>query len=155
MKKAVDNQDINGIERIAKIYNYVWGILECIGYLIGVIVFIYILSYNIHNTRASYLHNYPFELTLGFHYIFPLLTLFGISCIRIHATRTNDNGLLGRLVNIKFCFNQFFRVLGTYIMARYGIILVIWPAFPLLIIDQGMTLILHSIRTENDKETNN
>ena len=154
MKKAVDNQDINGIERIAKIYNYVWGILECIGYLIGVIVFICIPSYIIHKESASYLHNYPVELTLGFLYIFPLLTLFGISCIRIHATRTNDNGLLGRLVNIKFCFIQFFRVVGTYIMARYGIMLVMWPAFPLLIIDQGMTLILHSIRTENDKETN-
>lgn len=149
LKKAVDNQDINGIERIAKIYNYVWGILECIGYLIGVIVFIYITIYFVPNTYD------PVELRLGFPYIFPLLTLFGISCIRIHATRTNDNGLLGRLVNIKFCFNQFFRVVGTYIMARYGIMLLLWPAFPLLIIDQGMTLILHGIRTRNDEETNN
>ena len=97
LKKAVDNQDINGIERIAKIYNYVFGILECIGCLIYVIFKLIadselIIYYNNHT------YGYHEEaVETWFIYVFPLLTLFAVSCIRIHATRTNDNGLLGRL----------------------------------------------------------
>ena len=85
---AVNSEDINKIERISKILNYVYGIIEIIGYLSYLV---YLVNFWLTvNFEESHMLCTP---------VVPILTLFVLSCLKIHAIRTNDNSLLGKLIN--------------------------------------------------------
>ena len=93
LMNAVNSEDINKIERISKILNYVYGIIEIIGYLSYLVYLVYWIStWTMYSPFAG-------EGRMLCTPAVPVLTLIVLLCLKIHAIRTNDNSLLGKLIN--------------------------------------------------------
>ena len=175
LKKKTSKQDIPGIARIGKVYSYVSGSMEIIVVIVRIllssllIAFIYglidltwvdYILWLIRNAPSFDLRVLP--ITVIIHSAIGLIFI----CLKIHGTRVENNKLLGTYLG--FRYSLFILHMIALIIASVsapGIldgdnVLVLAFGFAALIIDIvylildiGLTIILHSIRVDRENTT--
>ena len=150
LHKKTRKQDITGIERIVKVYSYVLVSLEIIvqiASLIGLTSFLVIT------------HGFGYYPTIAIILTSIILTSISLifACLKIHGIRVENNKLLGAYL----CFRYTWLILSTILFIIVSIMVTVTPLpliglifnIPCLILDIGLTVILHSIRVDRENNT--
>jgi len=172
LKKKTSKKDIPGIERIGKVYGYVSGSMEIIVVIVRILLSILIIAFIyglIDLTWVEYIlwsiRNAPsFDLrVLPITVIIHSAISLNFICLKIHGTRVKNNKLLGTYLG--FRYSLFILHMIALIIASVSApgvldgdnVLVLAFGFAALVIDIvylildiGLTVILHSIRVDRE-----
>ena len=141
-------QDMHGIEQIGKVYSYVSGSLEIIGAIAGILEGPAIVGYVEGDSGL-----YSVFLIIGQSVCATIYLIF--ACLKIHGIRVKKNKLLEAYIGFRYVF--FILCMTGLAILAYLTGNLAWIAiivgFVFFILDIGLTVILRSIRGDQNVET--
>ena len=139
---------MHGIEQIGKVYSYVSGSLEIVGAIAGILEGPAIVGYVEGDSGL-----YSVFLIIGQSVCATTYLIF--ACLKIHGIRVKKNKLLEAYIGFRYVF--FILCMTGLAILAYLTGNLAWIAiivgFVFFILDIGLTVILHSIRVDQNVET--
>ena len=140
-----NKQDIPGIEKIGKVYSYVFGSLEIIYRMVQIYAMITTI------TAISDISNW----VLAFTTIIGSVIYIFVACAKIHGIRVENNQLLGEYLGIRyvlFILDNIFSIIKGLVLSYSFLDTTARLIVPIIffILDIGLTVILHSIRVNRE-----
>ena len=157
LKNKANKKDIPGIEKIGKVYSYISGSLEIIGLIVYIgmdIDFIVAIVSTLARSGRGHRNSFAY-IILGFKIglVFGAAVYLIFSCLKIHGIRVEKNKLLGAYIGFRYVL-FILSIIGLAILYALNVNLnwsALIVAFASFILDIGLTVILHSIRVDREK----
>ena len=165
LKIKTSKQDIPGIEKIGTVYSYVSGSLEIIGAIAGTI-FPWNLLVHLHGQEEPDQEHLgqqnprlPFTIQIFTTIVSAIFLIF--ACLKITGIRVESNKELGIYLGFRYALFVLYIVLFTITITSAKSILyyltTMSTAYTVFIVyfilDIGLTVIIHSIRVDMEKNT--
>ena len=147
LKIKTNKQEINGIEKIGKVYSYVCGSLEITVPIAGIIAGMIVMPFAIEH-YPNFLPSIIVVLICSA--IYPIFAI-----LKIHGIRVEEHNLLGIYLGFRYVLfiisviaEIVLGILTRQMFYLTFVYLIIGIAF--FILDIGLTVILHSIRVDRE-----
>ena len=165
LKIKTSKQDIPGIEKIGTVYSYVSGSLEIIGAIAGIIFPWNNLVHGKEEPDQEYLGQQnprlPFTIQIFNTIVSAIFLIFACLKITITGIRVESNKELGIYLGFRYALFVLYIVLFTititsaksifyylYTLSTFYTVCIVY-----FILDIGLTVIIHSIRVDMEKNT--
>ena len=162
LKIKTSKLDIPGIEKIGTVYIYVSGSLEIIGAIAGIIFPWNNLVHGKEEPDQEYLGQQnprlPFTIQIFTTFVSAIFLIF--ACLKVTVIRDESNKLLGIYLGFRYALFVLYIVLFTITITSASVFYYLTTMFTVytvcivyFILDIGLTVIIHSIRVDMEKNT--